>query len=60
VGVMSARPGKFIEIIETGWPADRASRLAASPEFGQVTTRIWDLLRNESIKAMQADVEASR
>jgi hypothetical protein len=26
VGVMSARPGKFIEIIETGWPADRDSR----------------------------------
>ena len=60
VGVMSARPGKFIEIIETGWPADRDSRLAASPEFGQVTTRIWELLRNESIKAMQADVEGAR
>jgi NitT/TauT family transport system ATP-binding protein len=60
VGVMSARPGKFIDIIETGWPADRDSRLAASPEFGQATTRIWELLRNESIKAMQADVESAK
>ena len=58
VGVMSARPGRFIEVIETGWPADRDSRLAASPEFGTVTTRIWDLLRNESIQAMRADEAA--
>jgi NitT/TauT family transport system ATP-binding protein len=56
VGVMSARPGRFIEVIETGWAADRDSRLAASEEFGRLTTRIWEVLRNESIKAMRADV----
>ena len=60
VGVMSARPGRFIEVIETGWPAGRDSRLAASPEFGAVTTRIWDLLRNESIQAMRADEAAAK
>jgi NitT/TauT family transport system ATP-binding protein len=60
VGVMSARPGRFIEVIETGWNADRDSRLAASPEFGRLTTRVWELLRNESIKAMQADVAAPK
>jgi NitT/TauT family transport system ATP-binding protein len=56
VGVMSARPGCFIDIIETGWPRDRDSRIATLPEFGAVTGRLWDLLREESIKAMrQAD-----
>ena len=60
VGVMSARPGRFIEVIETGWPADRDSRLAASSEFGQLTTRIWEELRNESIQAMRADVTGAK
>ncbi len=56
VGVMSARPGRFIDIIETGWPRDRDSRIAAQPEFGAITARLWDLLRGRSIKAMrQAD-----
>jgi NitT/TauT family transport system ATP-binding protein len=56
VGVMSARPGRFIDIIETAWPRDRDSRIATLPEFGAVTARLWDLLREESIKAMrQAD-----
>ena len=52
VGVMSARPGRFIDIISTGWPRDRDSRIAASPEFGRVTARVWELLRGESMKAM--------
>ena len=43
VGVMSARPGRFIDIIETGW---------SRPEFGAVTARLWNLLREESIKAL--------
>lgn len=52
VGVMSARPGHFIDIVETNWPADRDSRIAARPEFGGVTTRIWEKLRGEAMKAM--------
>jgi NitT/TauT family transport system ATP-binding protein len=60
VGVMSARPGRFIGMIETGWPADRDSRLAASAEFGQLTTHIWELLRNESIRAMRTDVSPAK
>jgi NitT/TauT family transport system ATP-binding protein len=56
VGVMSARPGRFIDIIRTDWPRDRDSRIAARPEFGAITARLWELLREESIKAMrQAD-----
>ncbi len=53
VGVMSARPGRFIDIIETRWPRDRDSRIASRPEFGAITARLWQLLREESIKAMQ-------
>ena len=53
VGVMSARPGRFIEIIETGWGSDRDSRIASSPEFGILTARLWSLLRDESIRAAQ-------
>jgi NitT/TauT family transport system ATP-binding protein len=52
VGVMSSRPGRFIEIVETRWPRDRDSRIAANAEFGRVTARIWELLREESLKAM--------
>ena len=54
VGVMSARPGCFIDIIETHWPHDRDSRIASAPEFGAITARLWELLRDESIKAMRA------
>lgn len=54
VGVMSSRPGQFIEIIETGWPQNRDSRIASQEDFGRVTTHIWELLRAESIKAMDS------
>jgi NitT/TauT family transport system ATP-binding protein len=52
IGVMSARPGRFIDVIETHWPADRDSRLASDPSFGEVTARLWEQLRGESIKAL--------
>ena len=52
VGVMSARPGRFLDIIETGWPRDRDSRIVARDEFGRVTSRLWSLLREESMKSM--------
>jgi NitT/TauT family transport system ATP-binding protein len=52
VGAMSARPGRFIEIIETGWPRDRDSKIVAEPGFGEITARLWDRLRGESLKAL--------
>ncbi len=52
VGVMSARPGRFLEIVETGWPRDRDSRIAEHADFGRITGHIWSLLRDESLKAM--------
>ncbi|MBI3710590.1 MAG: ABC transporter ATP-binding protein [Proteobacteria bacterium] len=52
VGVMSARPGRFLDIIETNWPRERDSRLASEVDFGKVTSRLWLLLRDESMKSM--------
>ena len=55
IGVMSSRPGRFIDIVETGWPRERDSRIASDPAFGRVTARLWDKLRSESMKAMASD-----
>jgi NitT/TauT family transport system ATP-binding protein len=52
VGVMSARPGRFLEIIPTGWPRERDSTIVANESFGRMTSRIWKLLRGESLRAM--------
>jgi len=52
IGIMSSRPGNFIDIVETGWPAERDSRMASDDAFGHVTTRLWEKLREESKKAM--------
>jgi NitT/TauT family transport system ATP-binding protein len=52
VGVMSARPGRFLEIVRTGWPRERDSRIASDPDFGRITSHIWSVLREESLKAM--------
>src|SRR6187401_2059959 len=54
VGVMSARPGRFIDVITTGWPRERDSAIVADPAFGAVTARLWSLLRSESLKALGA------
>ena len=52
IGVMSARPGRLLEIVETGWPPDRDSTIVEKPEFGQVTARLWQWLRVESMKSV--------
>jgi NitT/TauT family transport system ATP-binding protein len=52
IGVMSARPGRLIDIVETGWPAERDSRIVEEERFGAVTARLWRSLRAESLKAM--------
>ncbi len=54
VGVMSARPGVLIDVVETGWPRERDSRIVSRPEFGEVTARLWARLRGESLKALEA------
>jgi NitT/TauT family transport system ATP-binding protein len=52
VGVMSARPGRFIDLVETPWGRERDSRIVADPGFGAVTARLWASLRAESMKAL--------
>ncbi len=52
VGVMSSRPGRFIDLVETGWPRDRDSRIVSDAAFGAVTARLWSSLRTESMKAI--------
>ena len=55
VAVMSARPGRIIDMLETGWPADRDSRIVADPRFGDLSARIWSKLRVETMKHLQSD-----
>jgi NitT/TauT family transport system ATP-binding protein len=52
IGVMSARPGRFIEIVETNWPRQRDSRIVSDDRFGGITSRLWSELREESIRAL--------
>jgi len=59
IGVMSARPGRLIDAVETGWPRDRDSRIVERPEFGAVTARLWKTLREESLKTLGAQLRAT-
>ena len=52
VGVMSARPGVFIDLVTTGWARERDSRVVSDPGFGTITARLWSSLRSESMKAI--------
>ena len=52
VAVMSSRPGRFINVLETHWPRDRDSRIVSEPGFGVFTSRLWELIRDESRKAL--------
>ena len=54
VGVMSRRPGRFIEILETGWARERDSRVVSDERFGRITARLWSLLREESLASIEA------
>jgi len=55
IGIMSARPGRFIDIVATGWPRDRDSRIVSDRHFGEVTARLWTRLREESLRAIGRD-----
>jgi len=59
VGIMSARPGRFIELISTGWPAARSSAVVAEEAFGRLTARVWSKLREESLRALGRDAPES-
>jgi NitT/TauT family transport system ATP-binding protein len=52
IGVMSARPGRLIDVVETGWPKDRDRRIVQDENFGTITARLWRSLRKESLKSI--------
>ncbi len=52
IGVMSARPGQLIDLVETQWPKERTSQIVEEDRFGQVTARLWRALRAQSMKAL--------
>ena len=52
IAIMSARPGRVIEVVETRWPRERDSRIVEHASFGAVTSRLWKTLREESMKTM--------
>jgi NitT/TauT family transport system ATP-binding protein len=52
VAVMSARPGRLIHVMATGWPRERDSALVTDPKFGALTAQLWTVLREESRKAL--------
>lgn len=52
IGVMSARPGRLIDVVETHWPRERDSRIVERENFGALTSRLWKSLREESMKTM--------
>ena len=52
IGVMSARPGCIIDVVDTHWPRDRDSRIIEHAEFGAITARLWHTLRGESMKTI--------
>jgi NitT/TauT family transport system ATP-binding protein len=58
IGIMSARPGRFIDVIKTDWPRERDSTIVSNPSFGDVTAKLWSLLRTESLKALGLEIDA--
>jgi NitT/TauT family transport system ATP-binding protein len=52
IGAMSARPGRVLDIVVTGWPRERDSKIVGEAGFGEITGRLWDNLRGESIKSL--------
>src|SRR5262249_8061783 len=52
IGVMSARPGKLIDLVETNWPRERDSRIVEQETFGHLTSRLGGAVREEWMKAM--------
>jgi len=54
IAVMSARPGCILEIVETGWPRERDSRILEDERFGPTAAHLWRLLRGETIRAADA------
>ena len=54
IGIMSARPGRFIDIITTNWARDRDSRIVSDERFGAIMGKLWECLREESLRSLKS------
>jgi NitT/TauT family transport system ATP-binding protein len=59
VGVMSARPGTFLDMVETRWARERDSTIVSDESFGRITGRLWHRLRAESLRSLGAGGRAA-
>jgi NitT/TauT family transport system ATP-binding protein len=46
VAVMSARPGRIVEVLDVPFPYPRSPSLRHEPEFARVTGRVSEILRS--------------
>jgi len=53
VAVMSARPGRIKEIVDTSFGGARGSEIAGTREFTEKVEHLWGLVRNEAIIAQE-------
>jgi len=53
VAVMSARPGRIKEIVDTTFGGRRGAEIASTPEFAEKVDHLWSLVRNEAIRAQE-------
>ncbi len=53
VAVMSARPGRVKAIVETKFP-NRDPSILRSKEFVEKVDQLWNMVRDEAIKAQEA------
>src|SRR5262249_27233659 len=52
IATISTGPGRIIELVETGWPAERNSRIVEEAAFGRLTAHVWSKLRAEAMRAL--------
>ncbi|APX98575.1 ABC transporter ATP-binding protein [Natronorubrum daqingense] len=57
IAVMSARPGRFKEIVENPLPRPRTDDILGRDEYNDIVNRLWDELRAESKKGLQQKME---
>ena len=53
VVVMSARPGEVRKVVPVELERPRDSSVVSTSEFGRITGNIWEVLREESMKALK-------
>jgi NitT/TauT family transport system ATP-binding protein len=55
IGVMSARPGRFVETLATGHPRERDSRILGDARCAELTAEMWSHLREASLQTVRAE-----